>query len=165
LNKNLKKSPDDTALSVSAKEIRYLILAVQREGNRYLSEILRKVNLTPAQAEVITVLAANEPITLIGLGKLLVCETGSPSRLVNSLVQKELVAQEKHVTDGRAKLFSLTPAGRNALRIVQEAEETVDAFLDSSLSTEAKRVLGKSLYRILKGTVLEQVMLKRFHAT
>ena len=53
------------------QELRYLILAVQREGNRWLSEMLRAADLTPAQAEVISILADREPLTLSGLGKLL----------------------------------------------------------------------------------------------
>ena len=34
------------------EELRYLMLAVQREGNRTLTEALRPLDLTPSQAEV-----------------------------------------------------------------------------------------------------------------
>ena len=42
-------------------ELRYLILAAQREGSRRLGEALRHLDLTPAQAEVLDVLGAASP--------------------------------------------------------------------------------------------------------
>ncbi|GHO54498.1 hypothetical protein KSB_29730 [Ktedonobacter robiniae] len=39
-----------------AEELRYLILAAQREGERILTEVLRPLDLTPSQAEVLHVL-------------------------------------------------------------------------------------------------------------
>ena len=41
----------------TAEELRYLILAIQREGNRLLAADLRPLGITPSQAEVIRVLA------------------------------------------------------------------------------------------------------------
>ena len=38
------------------EELRYLILAVQREGNRRLAQALRPHGVTPAQAEVLRLL-------------------------------------------------------------------------------------------------------------
>src|SRR5215212_5438791 len=38
------------------EELRYLVLAAQREGNRMLAQGLRPLGLTPSQAEVETVL-------------------------------------------------------------------------------------------------------------
>ena len=61
------------------EELRYLILAAQREAYRQLADRLRPLGLTPSQAEVLTVLAQREPLSLVDLGELLVCETGSPS--------------------------------------------------------------------------------------
>ena len=38
------------------EELRFLILAAQREGNRMLSHALRPLGITPAQAEVLRLL-------------------------------------------------------------------------------------------------------------
>lgn len=61
---------------------------VSREAvPRLLAADLRPLGVTPSQAEVLRVLADHQPLTLIGLGELLICETGgSPSRLVDRLV-------------------------------------------------------------------------------
>ena len=60
-----------------AELIRYLVLAAQREGNRQLGHALRALGLTPAQSEVLRILGEHEPLTLSGIGELLVCESGS----------------------------------------------------------------------------------------
>ena len=90
---------------------RTLVLAAQREGNRLLGEGLKPLGLTPAQAEVLAVLAAAQPVSLIELGERLVCEAGSPSRLVAGLTHAGLVARRSDPQDARKALFSLTPRG------------------------------------------------------
>jgi MarR family transcriptional regulator, organic hydroperoxide resistance regulator len=94
------------------EELRYLILAAQREGNRLLAEALRPLRLTPSQAEVLRVLQDHEPLSLIALGDLLVCETGSPSRLVQGLVEDGHVERIPSSTDKRMVTLTLTNLGR-----------------------------------------------------
>jgi MarR family len=91
------------------QELRYLILALQREGHRLFAARLRPLGLTPAQAETLTMLAVRQPLTLGGLGDLLVCDSGaSPSRLVERLVAAGLVRREAEAADRRQILLSLT---------------------------------------------------------
>src|SRR4051812_38070940 len=94
------------------EELRYLILAAQREGSRLFAEALRPLSLTPSQAEVLRVLQDHAPLSLIALGDLLVCETGSPSRLVQGLVEDGLVARLPSATDKRMVTLTLTDRGR-----------------------------------------------------
>jgi DNA-binding MarR family transcriptional regulator len=89
-------------------ELRYLILAVQREGSRRLAARLRDAGLTPAQAEVLDVLRDRAPLSLAELGRLLICETGSPSRLVDVLVQRGLVTRTPSPHDRRVVSLGLT---------------------------------------------------------
>jgi DNA-binding MarR family transcriptional regulator len=106
------------------EELRYLVLAAQRDGNRLLATLLRPLGLTPAQSEVLTVLArADRPLTVREVGDLLVCEPGSPSRLVTSLADAGHVARRPHPKDGRASALELTDAGRRAAEQVRAVEE------------------------------------------
>ncbi|MDX1995138.1 MAG: MarR family transcriptional regulator [bacterium] len=98
-----------------AEELRYLILAVQREGNRLLTEALRPLDLTPSQAEVLQVLEQFEPLSLLELGERLVCETGSPSRLVNSMVEKGLIQKATSEADRRAVQLVLSDRARQIM--------------------------------------------------
>ena len=106
-----------------AEEFRYLILALQREGNRLLAAGLRPLKLTPSQAETLRVLADHQPLTLTGLGELLVCETGdNPSRLVDRLVKLELIQRTVDPDDRRHVKLTLTQAGRRRAAEVAAVE-------------------------------------------
>ncbi|HEX2145732.1 MAG TPA: MarR family transcriptional regulator [Glycomyces sp.] len=114
-----------------AEQLRYLILAIQREGNRLLAAELRPLGLTPSQGEVVRVLADHAPLTLQGLGELLVCETGgSPSRLVDRLVAAGLVAREADPADRRWVTLSLTESGRETAVRVRDVEERLHDRID-----------------------------------
>jgi MarR family transcriptional regulator, organic hydroperoxide resistance regulator len=104
------------------EELRYLILAAQREGNRLFAEALRPLRPTPSQAEVLRVLQDHEPLSLIALGDLLVCETGSPSRLVQGLVEDGLVERTPSSTDKRMVTLTLTDLGRETAANVSAVE-------------------------------------------
>lgn len=107
------------------EELRYLILAAQREGNRMLTEALRPLDLTPSQAEVLRVLQEHQPLSLIALGGLLVCETGSPSRLVNGMVEAGLIERIPSSINGRMVTLTLTEKGQEKANHVQSIEETM----------------------------------------
>jgi len=114
-----------------AEELRYLVLAVQREGNRLLAADLRPLGVTPSQAEVLRVLGDHQPLTLAGLGELLVCETGtSPSRLVDRLVAQGLVEREADTDDRRYVRLVLSTDGRKLLRRIAAVEDRLYERID-----------------------------------
>jgi MarR family transcriptional regulator, organic hydroperoxide resistance regulator len=116
------------------KELRYLILALQREGNRLLVAGLKPLGLTPAQAEALTVLAEYGPLSLSGLGELLVCETGtSPSRIVERIAAAGLVSREPDEEDRRTLRLSLTEEGGRTVGRIREVEADLEGRLDHLL--------------------------------
>ena len=116
----------------TAEELRYLVLAAELEGKRLLAQQLRPLGLTPSQAEVLRVLADNAPLSLNGLGSLLVCESGSsPSRLVDRIVARGLVDRRPGARDGRTVELTLTPEGERLSREVAAIEEAMYATIDA----------------------------------
>lgn len=116
----------------TAEELRYLILAIQREGSRILATDLRPLGLTPSQAEVLRVLADFQPLTLTGLGELLICEHGTnPSRLVDRLVSAGLVRRETQADDRRRVTLSLTTDGEHLARRIIDTEDRLYRTLDA----------------------------------
>jgi DNA-binding MarR family transcriptional regulator len=114
-----------------AEELRYLILAIQREGNRLLAAELRPLGVTPSQAEVLQVLADHQPLTLLGLGELLVCETGgSPSRLVDRLVAAGLVRRNTDPADRRQITLTLTEDGQRLSAQIATVEQQLYRTID-----------------------------------
>jgi DNA-binding MarR family transcriptional regulator len=127
-----------------AEQIRFLILAAQREGNRQLAEALRPLGITPSQGEVLRLLADRQPLTLSGLGELLVCESGTnPSRLIDRLVTAGLVGRAEAAQDRRTVTLTLTPDGARAAAQVVEIEERMYNELDAAaVGHDLDQVIG-----------------------
>jgi len=122
-----------------AEELRYLVLAANSEGKRQLAQQLRPLGLTPSQAEVLRVLADHAPLTLSGLGSLLVCESGSsPSRLVDRVVAQGLVNRRPGTTDGREVELTLTPEGERLAVEVAVIEDAMYAAIDAIGGQDAR---------------------------
>jgi DNA-binding MarR family transcriptional regulator len=115
----------------TAEQLRYLILAAQREGNRQLTVTLSAIDVTPAQSEALRIIADHGPLALKELGDLLVCDTGtSPSRIVDRLVSAGLVQRTCDEYDRRQVRLSLTPPGHDKARRVVEIENQLYDLLD-----------------------------------
>ncbi len=120
------------------EELRYLILAAQREGNRAFAGALRQHGLTPSQAEALSVLhAAGRALTVKEVGERLVCETGSPSRLMGTLTSKGLIQSSSDTNDRRVTRLSLTDAGAVAVAGVADAEQAIYALMESLIDVPA----------------------------
>ncbi|WP_232789025.1 MarR family winged helix-turn-helix transcriptional regulator [Streptomyces odonnellii] len=144
-----------------AEELRYLILAAQREGNRQLGQALKPLGVTTSQAEVIRVLEDRQPLTLNGLGELLVCESGSPSRLVDRLVSAGLVNREAAAHDRRHIELALTPSGAELARRIAEIEETLYQSIDTLTHAHDTEQLTNFLRAFVAGHPSGHALVKR----
>jgi MarR family transcriptional regulator, organic hydroperoxide resistance regulator len=142
-------------------ELRYLILAAQREGSRRHAARLRDAGLTPAQAEVLDVLSGQAPMTLAELGRRLVCETGSPSRLVDTLVRRGLVTRAPDPADRRVVALALSPAGQTAAR-ASAATDMVRDIIASRLADDEVEQLTSLLRRLVAGSPGGDAVAARF---
>lgn len=130
-----------------AEEVRYLVLAAQREGNRIFAEALKPLDLTPSSAEVIRVLSDHGPLSLSALGDLLVCETGMPSRLVARMVEAGFVDRSIDRADRRGLVLSLSRKGQSAAKKLQHIEDELHRAVGSAIgkidTTELRGVLWR----------------------
>lgn len=146
---------------IPIEELRYLILAAQREGNRLFADALHPSHLTPSQAEVLRVLQDHAPLSLIALGDLLVCETGSPSRLVQGLVEAGLIERMPSTTDKRMVTLTLTDAGREmAVKVGAIEFQFYEANADLVKDAALPEVLGL-LWRFVEGKPAGMALARR----
>lgn len=143
-------------------ELRYLLLAAQREGSRQMAAQLRPLNLTPAQAEILLVLAQRAPLTLAEVGRLIVCENHSPSRIVDTLVKRGLVDREPGQVDRRVVYLRLTSRAEKLLPDLRRIDTLIDAAAGQGLSTQEKGFVIDALRRIIDGTPSSAVLMARF---
>jgi DNA-binding MarR family transcriptional regulator len=143
------------------EELRYLMLAVQREGNRTLTEALRPLNLTPSQAEVLRVLQDFQPLSLIALGDLLICESGSPSRLVNGMVEAGLIERVPTTTNRRMVTLTLTEKGEESAERVREVEQIMYGTITELLGGASLPSIQALLWRFIEGRPAGDALARR----
>ncbi|GGH86530.1 DNA-binding MarR family transcriptional regulator [Pullulanibacillus pueri] len=141
-----------------AEAFRYLILAVQRQGNKMLKAYLKNIGVTPSQAEVMSVLKKYQPIALKELGHLLICEEGSPSRLVERMVKENLIERIRDQRDSRYVRLVLTPLGNEKYELIIKAEADMYHRVEALYSKEELMTANQMLRKIILGTPLEQAL-------
>ena len=132
-----------------AERFRYFILAAQRLGQRQMNDYMKTIEITPAQSEVIRVLEERQPLSLKDLGSLLICETGSPSRLIERMVEDGLVDKVPHPNDARFVLLQLTEKGQEKARHIQAFEEKMYADLERLFPNGEMSAVGSALETLL----------------
>jgi DNA-binding MarR family transcriptional regulator len=145
-------------------ELRYLILAAQREGSRAFARRLAATGLTPSQAEILTVLAEFGPLSLRDLGGMIVCEAGSPSRVVDALVRRRLVERQTDPRDRRAVHLDVTSAARELMPTLQAIERQLDAMTSDRLDAAQRELVAGALRHFLRGTRDGLTLERRFAA-
>ena len=143
------------------QELRFLILAAERTGGRMIMAGLKHLGLTPSQAEVLQVLSEFAPISLAALGGMLVCESGSPSRLVAGLVARGLVQREAATGDARIACLSLSPEGSALLAQMKLLDDEITGKIAASLTPKQVEAMVAGMRKLLKHTPLGQAVARR----
>lgn len=149
----------------AAEQVRYLVLAAQREGNRLLMASLSDIDLTPAQSEALRIIADHGPLALKQLGDMLVCDSGtSPSRIVDRLVAAGIVNRAASEHDRRQIRLTLTQVGRTRAAQVQAIEDRLYAAIDSALEGEDTDALIRVLHSLTQGSPAGTALARRLTA-
>jgi len=121
----------------------------------------RAIGLTTSQAEVLRVLYDHASLSWIELGERLICETGSPSRLVNTLVEKNLVERKPSTSDRRMVTLLLTPSGRQTAEQVRAIEQGFYAQIATLLESIPLDVVNTALWRFVAGRPAGNALMRR----
>ncbi|OIQ88925.1 HTH-type transcriptional repressor NicR [mine drainage metagenome] len=143
-------------------ELRYLVVATQREGNRVFARAVGDLGLTPSHAEILAVLDEFGPMSLRDLGEMIVCEASAPSRIVDTLVRRGLVERTSDPADRRAIIISLTDAARAKLPALREIERQVDHATADQLTPDQQAMVAAVLRGFLTGTEAGDALERRF---
>jgi DNA-binding MarR family transcriptional regulator len=144
-----------------AEAFRYIILAAQRFGNRLLNELLKEAGLTSSQAEVLRVLNNWKNLSLKELGQLLICEAGSPSRLIERMCKDGLVEKIPDPQDSRYIVLQLTALGQEKAQFVQTIETHMYEHLTDVYSEDELESVCTLLLRLLKDQSVYETLQKR----
>lgn len=109
--------------------LRFLIKGSERESTSIFNNMLSTYELTTNQAEVLLILFQSGPLSLKELGQLVICEKGSPSRLVQSLIKKDFVDKLVDKKDRRKSVLSLTEKGKLLIPDINEASHRLNVSI------------------------------------
>jgi MarR family transcriptional regulator, organic hydroperoxide resistance regulator len=114
-------------------ELALVVKAVHRELERWVNEAMRPLGVTAAQADALVVISQAEPVSLKELGDLLIAESGHPSRLVDRLVEADLVARRDADDDRRRVVLTVTAKGRRLVARIADARREMMRVAESML--------------------------------
>lgn len=141
--------------------IRYMIIAMEREGGRQFQEMLKPIGVTGTQAEAIRVLHEYGPLSLKELGALLICEGGSPSRLVDTLVKEGHAIRSTAEYDRRAVTIMLSERGIHIATEINKAETAMYRNLLSQIPDEYVNEAYHALKQIVENHPMGEKLIKR----
>lgn len=143
--------------------LRFLIKGCERESIGVFNNLLKDINLTANQVEVLTVLNTYGPKSVKDLGDLLICEKKSPSRLVQSLIGKGLLIKKISKKDKRISLIALSEQGKQLLPEIRKQNNEFNKIIGQRIKDKNQiDELIKILSSYLTGTESIEKINRRF---
>ncbi len=139
------------ALQKTAQKTRLyhrLQIAAHRAQKAADRKVLEAADITTAQAAVLAVVAANEPVAQRVVADQLGLNESAVTTMVGRLMKLALLHRERDETDARAWRLSLSSDGRQALKRIEKPFRTINETLETALSLEEIVQLGDMLARV-----------------
>ena len=145
--KRLPKFEDDIALSLSTW------VEIMKAFNKIRTlemELIEANNLTIGQFALLELLHHRGSQTIGAATKLAMSSPGNMTVVVKNLLKAEMITSEKHDSDKRSAVLSITPKGSELIAsMFPEHSKRIDSFL-SGLTQEEKEVVRALLRKLNK---------------
>lgn len=111
----------------------------------FAEEIGHAHDLTMGEVECVFAIASHEELTSKTLSSILALSPSRGSRIVNKLVERELIKAQVDSHDRRTVLLSLTDTGRQYHRELEEEKNRCAQRLFEKLNEDQKRMVEQGL--------------------
>jgi len=118
---------------------------VQKSADR---AVLQAAEITTAQAAVLAIVAADQPVTQRVVADRLGLNESAVTAMVSRLLRMSLLERERDDADARAWRLCLTEAGRAALKRIEKPFRRVNEIIESVLDPDEIARLADYLGRI-----------------
>ena len=142
-------------------ELALTVKAAQRALEQVTNEAMKPLGVTGPQADAITVIGQAGPLSLKELGELLIAEAGHPSRLVDRLVEANLVERRTAEDDRRRVELVLSAKGRRLEKRILAAREEIRKFATTVLGDRDIEPTLELLRHMLQVSPLSEVIERR----
>lgn len=132
------------------KDIGYQIQQIAHFMKQLQNERLTKEDLSLSHANVLFVLYENDGITQTKIQRELGIKASSLSKLIDILINKDLVTRESVKNDARSKVICLTELGREKKDQLYKVTNEIESELTELLTDEEVGQLSNMLSKVRK---------------
>ena len=121
--------------SASGDKLVPTLLSITKSTRAFLTLLLAEIDLHPGQDQLLHRLELGTPVTVSALADLLAVRPSTVSKMLDRLVEKDLLERIAHRQDGRRTMVILTPEGLAVKNSVQRIWDRLETELTAALST------------------------------
>ena len=126
-----------------------LVSFIHRKAMSYHTKCLKGYGISSAEYPVLFQLNRKDGVTQDEIAVELGMDKGAITRILQSLLQKQMVERKKDGTDRRCNRIFLTALGRETKEPVRQAKDSWNNILTKNMTEQEK----KELVRLLKRTI------------
>ncbi|RIX99262.1 MarR family transcriptional regulator [Aureimonas flava] len=120
-------------------------MSISKSTRAFLSLLLMELDLHPGQDQLLARVEPGVPVSVSALADQLSVRPSTVSKMLDRLMEKNLVERTAHSHDARRTMVMLTPAGRALRGRVATLWEKLEADLASAVAPERRENLLGSL--------------------
>jgi DNA-binding MarR family transcriptional regulator len=119
------------------------LLSIAKSTRAFLALLLAEIDLHPGQDQLLHRLEPGETVSVSMLADQLAVRPSTVSKMLDRLIEKELVVRAANNRDARRTMVALTPRGEEVKQSVRRIWSRLEHELTSALSsTDMERLLG-----------------------
>ncbi|MCQ8783546.1 MarR family winged helix-turn-helix transcriptional regulator [Mangrovibrevibacter kandeliae] len=121
------------------------LLSIAKSTRAFLTLLLAEIDLHPGQDQLLNRLEPGEPVSVSALADQLSVRPSTVSKMLDRLIEKQLVIRAANSRDARRTMVMLTPAGERAKHAVTAIWNRLEIELGNSLSEEDLSTISSAL--------------------
>ncbi|WP_244498179.1 MarR family winged helix-turn-helix transcriptional regulator [Aureimonas ureilytica] len=124
------------------------LLSIAKSTRAFLALLLAQIDLHPGQDQLLARLTPGESVSVSALAEQLAVRPSTVSKMLDRLIEKDLVLRESNSRDARRTMVMLTAAGEAAKQRVRALWLRLDTELGNSLEDKERAAMLASLQQV-----------------
>ncbi|KAB0679625.1 MarR family winged helix-turn-helix transcriptional regulator [Aureimonas leprariae] len=123
---------NDKATAGTQSELVPVLLSISKSSRAFLTLLLAEIGLHPGQDQLLRSLGPGDTVSVSVLAEQLAVRPSTVSKMLDRLIERNLVRRASSNQDARRTMVALTPAGVEARDAVQDVWNRLEAELKPS---------------------------------
>lgn len=124
------------------------LLSISKTTRAFLSLLLAEIDLHPGQDQLLHRLIPGQPISVSALAEQLAVRPSTVSKMLDRLIEKQLVNRSSNASDARRTMVMLTPGGEAARAEVRTLWDRLESELAGAMPEADRAPLLGALQQI-----------------